>query len=204
MFRTLCKILSTGILTATFTVGALSPAFAGEPTEFVKDNAQEVSKLRRQEESKQRHQKFSKKVNEVVDFRELASRALGEHWKKRSAEEQKKFLSLLQELLEANYRQKLEGKTLGEDYEINYLEEKTRGDLAFVKTEVKWKEGKKPASYKLMKKDGEWIAYDIIIDDISLVETYRDAYTKIIEEDGWDELISRMEQKAQQLRAQKK
>jgi phospholipid transport system substrate-binding protein len=195
--------LTTGALTAAFVLGGLSPALAGEPTDFIKKNAEEVSKLLRKEESKQRHADFSKKVNEIVDFRELASRALGEHWKAQEPEEQEKFLSLLQELLEANYQEKLEGKTLGEDYKIEYLDEKTRDSLAIVRTQVKWNEGQKPASYKLIKKESGWITYDIIIDDISLVETYRDAYTEIIEKEGWDELINRMEQRAEQLRAQK-
>jgi phospholipid transport system substrate-binding protein len=189
------------MLLASILIGGLSPAMAGEPTDFIKKNSAEVTNLLSKKESKQRHAAFSKKINQIVDFRELASRALGEHWKARNPEEQDQFLSLLQELLEANYQKKLEGNTLGEDYQIEYLDEKTRDKLAIVKTTVKWKEGQKPANYKLIKKDAGWVAYDIIIDDISLVETYRDGYTKIIEKEGWDELIKRMEDKAEQLRA---
>jgi phospholipid transport system substrate-binding protein len=203
MFRTLPKTLSIAALTASFFIGGLSPAWAGEPTDYIKKSSQEVSKVLRQKESKKRHEEFSAKVNQIVDFKELAARALADHWEKRTPEEQQTFLSLLQELLEANYQEKLEGKTLGEDYEIEYLDEKTRDKLAIVKTKVKWDEGQKPASYKLMKKENGWVVYDIIIDDISLVETYRDAYTEIIETEGWDELISRMQQKAEQLRDQK-
>jgi phospholipid transport system substrate-binding protein len=55
----------------------------------------------------------------------------------------------------------------------------------------------------LLKKADGWVIYDIVIDDISLVETYRDAYTEIIEKEGWDSLISRMEEKAAQLQAAK-
>lgn len=203
MLRKIRTILTAGALSGALLIAAAAPALAGEPTDFVKENAKEVTRLLRQDASKERAERFSKKMNEVVDFRELASRALGEHWAKRTPEEQQEFLDLLQELLEANYKEKLEGKTLGKDYEIEYLEEKTRKNMAIVKTRVQWKEGAKPAHYKMLEKDGEWVIYDIIIDDISLVETYRDSYTEIIEQEGWGELIARMKQKAEQLRAQK-
>ncbi len=203
MVRKLQRTLTTLILAAGILLAAASTAWAGPPTEFVKKNAKEVSQLLHEKESKQRQQKFSKKLNEIVDFRELSSRALGEYWKKRTPQEQQQFLDLLQQLLEANYRKKLEGKTLGQDYKIQYLDEKTRGDLAIVKTRVAWKNGSKPASYKLIKKKDGWVVYDIIIDDISLVETYRDSYTDIIKKEGWDSLISRMKQKAAQLDSQK-
>ncbi|QDG54438.1 ABC transporter substrate-binding protein [Persicimonas caeni] len=204
MYRKFRKTLSTGVLAAAFILGAASPALAGPPTDFVKENAQEVGKLLQQKDSKERYAKFSKKVNEIIDYRELASRALGEHWKKRTPEEQEKFLSLLREMIEANYEGRLAGNTMGEDYEIKYLEEKTRGNLAIVKTSVKWDEGEKPVDYKLVKKDGGWVVYDIVADDISTLESYRDAYTDVIESDGWDKLISLMEKKVEELRAQKK
>lgn len=204
MYRKFRKTLSTGVLTAAFIFGALSPALAGEPTEFIKKNSAQVGELLGQKDSKQRYDKFSKKVNEIIDYRELASRALGEHWKARSAEEQEKFLSLLREMIEANYEGRLAGNTVGEDYEIEYLEEKTRGNLAIVKTKVKWKDGEMPVEYKLVKKEGGWVIFDIVQDDISTLESYRDGYTSIIESEGWDSLISRMEQKVEEIRAQNK
>lgn len=199
MYRTL-EVFVLSVLLGGCILFVSTSAFAGEPTEFIKKNADEVSDLLQQEESDKRHAEFSKKVDQVVDFRELASRALGEHWEARSADEQQTFLDLLQELLEANYRDKLEGKVLGDDYEIDYREEKTRGDVALVETVVEWDEGDELADYKLLKKDGGWVVFDIVVDDISLLETYREDYTEIIEKEGWDELISRMEKRAEEVR----
>ena len=192
---------------STFFVALLvagSTAFAGVPTDFIKANAQQVSDLLETESSEERSKKFSEKLHSLVDFRELADRALETHWDKRTDEEKEQFLSLLQELLEANYRKKLEGRALGEDYEIDYLEEKMRGNKAIVKTKVNWEDGEETVDYKMLDSDEGWIIYDIVIDDISLVETYRDSYTKIIEEDGWGELIDRMEKKAEKIRKEAK
>ncbi len=203
MLGSLRIYLSTAGLAVLLVLASTGIAFAGEPTDFVKKNATEVSELLRQKDSEKRHEQFSAKLNKVVDFRELASRALGEHWEARTAEEQQTFLDLLREMLEANYRNKLEGNTLGEDYQIEYLEEKTRKNLAIVKTRIKWDTGDETADYKLIKDDGDWVIYDTIIDDISLVETYRESYTQIIEDEGWDELIRRMRERAKELRTQK-
>ncbi|MFW5967143.1 MAG: MlaC/ttg2D family ABC transporter substrate-binding protein [Persicimonas sp.] len=199
MYRSL-QVFVLSLLVGGCVLFASTSAFAGEPTEFIEKNANEVSDLLQQEESEQRHAQFSAKVDEVVDFRELASRALGSHWEERSDGEQQKFLDLLQELLEANYRDKLEGKVLGDDYEIDYQEEKTRDDVAVVKTVVEWDDGDESADYKLLQKDGGWIVFDIVVDDISLLETYREDYTEIIEKEGWDELIARMEKRAKKVR----
>ena len=203
MFHRLSR-LTTALLVAIGLVLSFSAsAFAGEPTDFIKKNAEEVSDLLKQKDTKRRSKKFSKKLHSLVDFRELADRALGEHWDARSEEEQEEFLSLLQELLEANYEKKLEGQELGKDYDIEYLEEKTRDNKAIVETKVVWSDGDESVEYKMLDREKTgWIIYDIVIDDISLVETYRDSYVEIIEKEGWDELISRMKKKAEKIREQ--
>jgi phospholipid transport system substrate-binding protein len=202
MLRRLCTYLSASVLAIGLLLASTGLVWAGEPTKFIEKNAAEVSDLLRQQDSQERQAKFSEKIDEVVDFRELASRALGEHWKARTDEEQQQFLDLLQELLEANYRDSLQGNTLGEDYEIEYLDERTKDSLAIVKTRIKWEEDDRPVDYKMIEKEGAWVIYDIVIDDISLEETYRESYTEIIEQEGWDELISRMKERAEALRAE--
>lgn len=179
-------------------------AFAGAPTDFVQGKTKEVTGILAQKESKARAKKLDKILQQSVDFRELAARSLKGHWEKQSPEAQQEFLTLLQRMLEANYSSKLSGKQLGSDYSIDYLDEKTRGELAIVKTSVVVKEDKKPISYKLMKKEDGWIVFDIVIDDISLEETYRESYTAIIEEEGWDSLITRMKAKIKELEAANK
>jgi phospholipid transport system substrate-binding protein len=174
------------------------------PTDYVKKKTGTVTSILQKPDSKKRQKTLHEVLEQTIDFRELASRALGEHWKARTPEEQQEFLDLLQELLQANYEGKLEGSTLGEDYEIKYTEEKTRGDKAIVKTIVVTKKEKKPVDYKLVKKDSGWTIFDVVIDDISLEETYRESYTAIIEKEGWDSLIQRMKDKAKELRAQGK
>lgn len=189
-------------LLAAATMLAALPAFAN-PTDYVKKQTDVVTKVLQKPDSSSREKELTKLVKQTIDFRELATRALGEHWTKRTPEEQQEFLDLLQDLLQANYKNKLEGQTVGEDYEVKYTDEKIREDKAIVKTTIVTKEESKPVEYKLYKQeDGDWSIFDIVIDDISLEETYRDSYVEIIDKEGWPALIKRMKDKSAEIRAQ--
>lgn len=188
-------------LVVVLTIGLSATLAWATPTEYVKKRTDDVTSLLSKKDSKKREEELRKVLQETIDFRELASRALGEHWAKRTPEEQQEFLDLLQELLQANYEGKLSGKTLGKDFEITYGDEKTRGDKSIVKTTVVAKDESKPVDYKLVKRGESWTIYDVVIDDISLEETYRDSYVEIIEKEGWGALIQRMKDKAAEIRA---
>ena len=198
-----CKPCASFVLAMWIVLGLATPALAGPPTDLVKERTAKVTKILSQKESKKRAQELDAVIQQTIDFRELASRSLKGYWEKRSAEEQQEFLTLLQELLQANYEGKLKGKTLDKDYAIEYLDEKTRDKLAIVRTRIVANKEAKPVAYKLLQREegAGWIVYDIVIDDISLEETYRESYTEIIKDEGWDALISRMKDRAKELRA---
>ncbi len=191
----------TGLGTLLLAMMVASPALAGEPTDYVKDRTEAVTKVLSKKESKKRAKELEQVLQATIDFEELASRSLGEHWSARSDEEKKEFLDLLQSLLQANYETKLQGRKLGTDFTIEYEDEKTRKDRAIVKTKVVVKEESRPVDYRLVQKDGKWVIYDVVIDDISLEETYREAYTEIIKEEGWASLIKRMKDRVEEIRA---
>ena len=196
MYKNFSSIV--GFLVILLTVNT---AFAAGPTDYVKAKTKAVTDVLSKKDSKKRQKALDKVVQQTIDFRELAKRALGKHWEARTAEEQQEFLDLLQTLLQANYEDKLTGKQLGADYKIEYTAEKTKGTKALVKALVVVKEEKKPVNYRLYKSEKGWAVYDLVIDDISLEETYRDGYVEIIEAEGWASLISRMKEKAKALRA---
>lgn len=204
--NTRCRGTWLSLMVGVMLLFVAGPVWAGEPTEFIKQQTDRVSNALSEEDSDERSEKFAKIANEIIDFRMLASNSLGEHWEAQDAENQEEFLSLLRKLLRANYEKKLKGKTAGEDYTIDYDDERTRGDRAIVETTVSWGEGeekRKPLDYKLVDKESGWIIYDVVIDDLSLEETYRESYTEIIEEEGWDALLDKMRKKIESLRDEK-
>lgn len=191
------------ILTAALVLMSVD-VFAGPPTDSVKTTTESVTKLLSGKATKKRSADLRKLIDGAIDFRELASRSLGKHWEARTDAEKQEFLDLLQELIRANYETQLEGRVLGKDYKIEYLDEKTRDSRAIVKTTIEVRGEKKPIDYKLNEKAGTWSVFDVVIDDISLEETYRDSYVEIIEEEGWSSLIQRMKDKVIEVKAKEK
>lgn len=171
-----------------------------QATKYVKQKTNKVMKLLSQKDSKRRAKKLDKLLKATIDFRELAARSLGEHWTARSEEEKKEFLDLLQKLLQTNYEKKMSGKKIAKDFKIVYESEKTKGERAIVKTKIIVGKESKPVMYRLLKKGKAWTIYDVVIDDISLEETYRESYTEIVKEEGWKALIDRMKAKLKEIK----
>jgi phospholipid transport system substrate-binding protein len=195
------RCVTTSLFMAALILLSTTAAWAGAPTDYIKARTAVVAEILAKPDSKARGDELQKVLGETVDFRELASRSLKEHWTKRTPQEQQEFLDLLQRMLRANYQQKLQGKRLEKDYTLHYTDEKLRKDMALVKMEVSFKDGKKPVTYKLLQRADSWVVFDIVIDDISLEETYREDYTEIINSEGWPALIQKMKDRVKELEA---
>lgn len=192
------KFVSSWILGLGLLMG--TQAFAGPPTDYVKSRTDEITKLLSSKATKKRSEEVRKLMDTVINFRELAARSLGKHWEARTEEEKTEFLDLLQELIRANYEGQFDDRVLGKDFKIEYVDERARDSRAIVKTVIEVKGERKPVDYKLAEIEGKWSVFDLVIDDISLEETYRDAYVEIIEEEGWSSLIQRMKDKVKETR----
>lgn len=196
-YRQAFQYIVAGLLVMLFTASA----FAQEksPLEVVKARSSELTTILGEPDSAERSERVNKALYDTVDFSELATRALGKHWTNRTEAERAEFLDLLQRLLQANYSQQISGRKLGKDYTLEYGDERIRGDRAVVKMTVKYDKKKHPVTYRLTKKGNTWVVYDLVIDDVSLEETYREGYVPIIEEDGWDGLIQLMKDRLAEL-----
>lgn len=54
--------------------------------------------------------------------------------------------------------------------------------------------------YRLLHRAGDWRVYDIIVDEISLVHSYREQFTKIIRKSSYAELVAQLRQKSVDLK----
>jgi phospholipid transport system substrate-binding protein len=138
-------------------------------------------------------------VEKFVDFEELAKRALGKEWDKRSPAERKDFADTMKGLLRASYAQKAIGQA---NADVKYGKETIKGDEATVNTTLTVKKDQIPVDYKLYKstgKPGSWRIFDVITDEVSLVETYAGQFRKLIADKGFDGLLSTLKAKRAQL-----
>jgi phospholipid transport system substrate-binding protein len=127
---------------------------------------------------------------ELFDFDEISRRALSRHWTARTAEEQTEFIRLFTDLLERTYIGRIESYS-GE--KIVYLGETVDGEFATVRSKViTRKRGETPLDYRLRLRDGRWKVYDVLIDHVSFVATYRSEFDRILQKESYAALVGRL------------
>ena len=166
------------------------------PLEVVKSGNADVQKVASAPGAKV--EQLSKAVERFVDFGELSKRALGAQWDKLTPAQRKDFSETMQGLLRASYAQKALGQGKAQ---VQYGKESVQGNEATVATTVKVKQDEVPVEYKLFceNEKSEWRIYDVITDEVSLLETYQGQFRKLLADKGFDGLLSTLKSKRAQL-----
>jgi phospholipid transport system substrate-binding protein len=132
--------------------------------------------------------KVTRFVNETIlpqtDFDRISALVLGKLWKTATPDEQERFKQEFQTLLVRTYsRAFVEFK----DWSIRFLplEMENGATKAIVKTEV-LQPGLQPVAvhYRMLLNNGEWKAYDIMIEGVSLVTNYRTTFSNEVQTKG--------------------
>lgn len=131
------------------------------------------------------------------DWQEMARRALARAWEQRAPEEKEQFVSLFRELLKNSYVGKIESYA-GE--EVVFEGEKIKDKYAIVKTKVvsTARNEELPVFYRLKKKNGEWLVYDIIIEGVSIVKNYYAQFQDVLKRSSYETLVQRLKEKIAQ------
>ena len=80
---------------------------------------------------------------------------------------------------------------------VLFLDERSDGTLAVVKTVIQTYRGVSvPVDYRLIRKGGRWLVFDVIAERISLIRNYRDQFNEILRTSSIEDLIGRMRQKS--------
>ena len=130
------------------------------------------------------------------DFAEMAKRSLGPHWGRRTAEEQREFVKAFTGLLAKLYVDRIE--SYGGD-KVLYGREVEDTNYAEVDTKIFSKKGEVfSINYKLHSVNNEWKVYDLVIEDISLVNNYRSQFNRVIARSSFTDLVQIMKEKQSQ------
>ena len=142
-------------------------------------------------------QKIEKLVESIFDFGEFSARTVGGGWAGFSADQQRRFNEAFARLLLATYLDKIDGYN-GERIEYNKETISQKGNRAEVATTVTLSDGKPvPVTYRMMEKNGRWVVYDVIIENVSLIKNYRSQFKDILAKGTPDELIARVSERAE-------
>ncbi len=194
------------LLSSLLLVSSPRLASAGEPQEKVRETVDAVlavlqdKSLQGPENTEKRREKMRQAVFQRFGFEEMSQRALGQHWQKRTPAEKKEFTTLFGELLERSYINKIESYT-GEQKVLYTKETIDKDGYASVRTEIVIKrDANVEVEYRLLRRDGNWQIYDVVIEGVSLVNNYRTQFNNIVSQESYDALIKKLKLKLEQER----
>jgi phospholipid transport system substrate-binding protein len=126
-----------------------------------------------------------------------AQLVLGQHWRTATPEQRKRFVDAFYKSLLYTYGDAMVDFT-GDRLKVIPTKVAPTDERATVRTEIKRSNGTKVGvNYSLRKVNGEWKAWDVVIDGISYVKSYREDYGAEVQQKGLDAVITRLEAKAQ-------
>ena len=144
--------------------------------------------------------RIEQEVAGIFDFTEFTSRTVGPRWAAFTPEQRQKFTEAFESLLKATYLDRVDGYN-GE--KVDYLGEQVspKGDRVEVRTTLGM-QGNKVVSvnYRMLPKDGNWVVYDVIIENISLVMNYRTQFQELLLKGSPEALITRILEQARKTR----
>src|SRR5262245_2626816 len=197
----LCKFaFALGLpVTLALAIGLPTPrVWASVPGEQVKATIDKVMEVLRdpalQDSSKkpERREKLRQIILPRFDFGEMAKRALGSNWN-RYPDQQHEFVAAFAQLLEETYADQIEA---AKGDKIIYLNERSDKDYAEVATKVISPKGEETSMiYKLHPVESDWKVYDIIVENVSVVNNYRSQFNRVLSNSSLDELIKRIKEK---------
>ena len=193
-------IIVTGLLVLLAT-----RAWAGAPADQLRETVDEVLKilsnpaLKSPTKREERRAELRRVVEPRFDFGETARRTLGRYWRDRTDDERREFSDLLKDLLEQTYTSRVDSYK-GE--RVVFTGESMDGDYATVRTKtITAHDTEIPVDYRLLRRGDRWLAYDVVIENVSLVDNYRSQFNEIIEASSYQTLVKRIRAKVRGSRA---
>lgn len=195
------------VLIVCSVAAAAPPESSESPTDAVRRTVDEVLRilddpaLKAPAKLLPRRRMLEEVIATRFDYAEMSKRALGAHWAPLTAAEQMEFVDVFQAFLSDRYAKRIEGYS-GE--QVVYLSERIEGSYAEVRTELRSEKTTVPLDYRLLLKEEQWHAYDIIADGVSLMKNYRSQFNTIIRDSSYQELVKKLRERRLQEDSKKK
>jgi len=181
---------------------------AGLPTDQIKSTVDKAlivlkdPRLKPTARVKERRDQLRQILFARFDFTEMAKRALGSNWRRRTPQEQEEFVRLFTDVLERTYAEIIESYS---DEKIMYIYERIDGTYADVASKILTSKGDEYSiNYKAHLISNEWKVYDVVAENISLVNNYRSQFNRVIANASYEELVRRLRDKSEFVGAPKK
>jgi phospholipid transport system substrate-binding protein len=179
---------------------AALPAYAGPPLDTVQTNVNKVLEVLRDPKLQGEAAKGIKKekleaiYEQMFDEVELAVRTLGANWAKLNPAQQQEFIRLYRRILEKAYIDKILSYT---DEKIIFSKESMlSNNQAEIQTKIITSSKEIPIFYKVIQKDIAWKVYDVVVENVSLVQNYRSQFNSILAKNTPEQMLENLRKKS--------
>lgn len=172
-------------------------ATAESPKEQLQGTVDRVIEVLRTIQSPRDIESNRKLLSEILrtrfDYEAMAQQSLGNRWVDLNGKEQE-FVSAFADFVEPSYMSTL-GSYRGE--KVVYDRDRVDGASAEVDTRVVGGEGAPiRIEYKLHLTGSEWMVYDAVVDDVSVIGNYRSQFARVLRTASLEQLIQSLRAKA--------
>jgi len=139
-------------------------------------------------------EKLRDEINDVIDFRAMGREALGRQWDRLSEEQQEDFVDKFSQVVRAQSLANLDVYRAKVTYD-----DITVGDsTAHVVTTTTYKDTPTKVEYDLRFNGADWVATDIILNEVSTVGGYSRSFQSLIRKKGFDELMTKLNERIEE------
>lgn len=193
-------------LAAAIVAGSSTPTrgeITSEPVAMVQNTVNHALEVLRDHgiSAQERRRKLIQIVAGHFDFSTMARESLGYHWRTITPAQREQFVPLYTSFMEDVYLKKLEGYS---GQKIELLNQVPGGPgYTQINTRVVYQNGGQSIhiNYQLEQNHSDWKVYDVIVDGISITTNYRTQFNRVINNEGFDSLMSKLRSKQQELTA---
>ena len=178
-------------------VGLSLVAFAAEdPVAAIKKKDGELQALlKKSNHTAKEKERVKDLLSDSFDFEMLAKKSLSaKDWDAQDAASQEKFVSEFKRMVRNSSAKRLE---LYRADSTIYEPAKMKKDNEARVVAHLWNKGKEAVlEYKMTQVNGKWMAWDLVIDDLSTARNYKDQFSQILKTKSFAELIDSISKKA--------
>jgi phospholipid transport system substrate-binding protein len=178
------------------------PVYAGAPMATVEANVKKVLDVLRDPKLKGPSAKETKKEKLRVIYKgmfdevEFSKRTLSRNWTKLNPTQQKEFIVLFEQVLEKAYIDKILDYS---DEKVDFYKENMISDnQAEIQTKIVTSSKEIPIFYRTTLKDGKWKVYDVVVENVSLVQNYRTQFNDILANKTPEQLLDILRKKVKE------
>jgi phospholipid transport system substrate-binding protein len=136
-------------------------------------------------------------ARDILDTRAMGRTAIGDALAAQPPDQQEAYFALFDQLIVRTYLQKL---LLFRNPRFGYGEPRRAGDLVIVPTTIATSKDEYHVDYAMRERDGHWVATDVIVEEISLAQNYKDQFASLLRDRSFAELLDLLRAKTRPLR----